>query len=137
MKSICIKINNHHILNQIENELDLSDNENISFVRSKFTNYYNIIVHYTGLDDNQFISTISSILSFIIIDEFEDEFFKNFLKSNYFYFDELECSKILANCYDILIEDFNDLFNTRFNLIYDSLFEYLIDHKNILLNRFY
>lgn len=130
MKSICIKINNDNILKKITNELTSVELDNIYFSTRNFKNFKNVIIHFLGNDDHNFFCTISSILSFIVLDDFEDTFLKNSLKKNHFYFSEFEQSKILSGCYDILIEDFNNLFDVRFEMVYNAIYKYIADNKS-------
>ena len=59
MKSICIKTNNSHILDYLQKELNVIELNNICFTCNEFKNYKNIIVHYTGTDDEIFYDKIS------------------------------------------------------------------------------
>ena len=95
MKSLCIKTNNSKILDYLLNELKHSEIEHICFSENQFKNYKNIIIHYLTNDDYPyFFSKISNLLSFLIIDEFEDILLKRTIDKNYFYFDALERNKI-------------------------------------------
>ena len=76
MKSICIKTNNSHILDYLQKELNVIELNNICFTCNEFKNYKNIIVHYTGTDDEIFYDKISSLLSFLVIYEYEEDLFK-------------------------------------------------------------
>ena len=86
MKSLCIKTNNSNLLNYLLNELNYIDIESIVISSNEFKNYKNVIIHYRGNDDKQFIHEISCILSCLVIDELEESFLKNLIIKNYFYF---------------------------------------------------
>lgn len=135
MKSICIKTNNSRILDYLQKELNLIDLDNIYFSNNEFRNYKNIIVHYTGLNDLLFLDKISSLLSFMVIYEFEETFFKRIIFQNYFYFSFTERNKILDNCFDIMIEN-NDYIKEKFNILFSSFKQYLSEHKSIILTGF-
>ena len=107
MKSVCIKTNNSNLLNYLLNELDYIEIEPVYISSNEFKNYKNIIVHYRGNDDKNFIHEISCILSCLIIDELEEKFLKQIILKNYFYFNYNERKHILDMCYDIFTDDFN------------------------------
>ena len=71
MKSLCIKTNNtksiDYLLSSLEN-LDIGDTY---FSCKVFKHYTNIIVHYLGIDYDNFIGSISDLLTCLIFDEFE------------------------------------------------------------------
>ena len=136
MKSLCIKTNNSIILDYLLNELKYADIKNICFSRNQFKNYENIIIHYLNTDYPYFFSKISTLLSFMIIDEFEDIFMKKILNKNYFYFDATERNNILKNCYSLLSEDYYKWFDQKFQVIYDSFYNFISDHKILVLDGF-
>ena len=76
MKSLCIKTNNSNSLSYLLNELDNLDLDQTCFSCNKFKHYKNIIIHYTGDNDKLFLNSISSILSLLVIDEFDEIFLK-------------------------------------------------------------
>lgn len=137
MKSLCIKTNNSKILDYLLNELKYSEIGHICFSENKFKNYKNIIIHYLSNNDYPyFFSKISSLLSFMIIDEFEDMLMKRIIDKNYFYFDALERNKILKNCYNILSDEYYAWFDKKFEALYNSLYSFISDNKVLLLDGF-
>lgn len=137
MKSLCIKTNNSKILDYLLNELKYSEIEHICFSENKFKNYKNIIIHYLSNNDYPyFFSKISSLLSFIIMDEFEDILMKRIIDKNYFYFDTLERNKILKNCYNILSDEYYAWFDKKFDALYNSLYSFISNNKVLLLDGF-
>ena len=133
MKSICIKTNNSHMLDYLLNELKYIDLEFICFSSNEFKNYKNIIIHYQGDKIDEFLDQISSILSYLVIDEFEENILKRIIFKNFFYFNELEKQKILENCFSISADDFSDIFNKKFNCLKECFYNYLNNHKSIVL----
>ena len=133
MKSICIKTNNSHMLDYLLNELKYIDLEFICFSSNEFKNYRNIIIHYQGDKIDEFLNQISSILSYLVIDEFEENILKRIIFKNFFYFNELEKQKILENCFSISADDFSDIFNKKFNCLKEYFYNYLNNHKSIVL----
>lgn len=137
MKSLCIKTNNSKILDYLLNELKYSEIGHICFSENKFKNYKNIIIHYLSNNDYPyFFSKISNLLSFMIIDEFEDMLMKRIIDKNYFYFDALERNKILKNCYNILSDEYYAWFDKKFEALYNSLYSFISDNKVLLLDGF-
>ena len=137
MKSLCIKTNNSKILDYLLNELKYSEIEHICFSKNQFKNYKNIIIHYLSSNDYPyFFSRISSLLSFMIMDEFEDILMKRIIDKNYFYFDTLERNKILKNCYNILSDEYYAWFDKKFDALYNSLYSFISNNKVLLLDGF-
>ena len=137
MKSLCIKTNNSNLLDYLKNELKNSDIKDICFSENQFKHYKNIIIHYLGNDNNYFIYKISSLLTFLVIDELEDDFLKNIIIQNYFYFDKNERSKILQICYDIITDNFYETFDKKFNILLEHFSQYIYMSKTILLSGFF
>ena len=103
MKSIALKTNNSQAIEYLQNELANFDMEDVHFSYKELKHYKNIIIHYTGKNENIFISKISTLLSFLVIYEFEENFLKDIIITNYFYFSPPERDVILNNCFDIMI----------------------------------
>lgn len=136
MKSVCIKTNNSNLLNYLLNELDYIEIEPVYISSNEFKNYKNIIVHYRGNDDENFIHEISCILSCLIIDELEEKFLKQIILKNYFYFNYNERKHILDMCYDIFTDDFNTYFDKKYNCLIYNFENYLTTNKSIVLTGF-
>ena len=136
MKSLCIKTNNSKILDYLQNELKYADIKNICFSTNTFKNYKNIIIHYLSNDFSYFYSKMSSLLSFLIIDEFEDILLKRFINKNYFYFDSIERDKILKNCYNLLSDEYYKYFDNKFQSLYDSIYSFISNNKVLVLDGF-
>lgn len=136
MKSLCIKTNNSDLLNYLLNELKNIELKDICFSENEFKVYKNIIIHYSGNDEPLFLSKISSILCLLVIDELEETLLKRLIMQNYFYFDSTERDKILAICFDVMTDDFTNLFDKKFKILYDIFYQFLSTHKSIVLNGF-
>ncbi len=134
MKSICIKTNNTHMINYIEDSINNIDLDDIFFSCNEFKLYKNIIIHYKGKNINLFYKKISSILSSLVIDLLEHNIVKKIIKYNYFYFDNLETIKI-SNIYE---ENFNNysIDSNKFSLLYNNFYDYISCHKTILIDGF-
>ncbi len=133
MKSICIKTNSARQIDYLLKELREAEIESICFGVRNFKHYENVIIHYKGKNLNEFYSLISTMLSFLVIDELEEEFLKRSLFSEYFYFDLAERKKILNICNEVFADDFPNLFNKRFSTLYNSFLKYISSHRNIVL----
>lgn len=136
MKSLCIKTNHSNLIHNLLNEFNNLPLKNVCFSENEFKFYKNVIIHYYGHDESLFLSKIASILSFLVIDELEEDLLKQVISQNYFYFDSNEKNKILAICFDVMAEDFSKLFDEKFNLLYPIFYNFLLDHKCIILNGF-
>ena len=136
MKSICIKTNDQNLLDYLLNELDYIEIKPVAISKNKFKNYKNIIIHYSGNDNEKFIHEVSCILSCLVIDELEESFLKMILLKNYFYFNSNEIKHILELCYEIFSDDFNTYFDKKHNLLIESFENYLMTNKSIILTGF-
>ena len=136
MKSICIKTNDQNLLDYLLNELDYIEIKPVAISKNKFKNYKNIIIHYSGNNNEKFIHEVSCILSCLVIDELEESFLKMILLKNYFYFNSTEIKHILELCYEIFSDDFNTYFDKKYNLLIDSFENYLMANKSIILTGF-
>ena len=136
MKSLCIKTNDSNIISYLLNELKYSKLENIFFSENQFKHYKNIIIHYVGNDFPSFYSKISSILSFLVIDELEEDFLKRILLQNYFYFNSQEREQILSFCFDIFADDYINCFDKKFQILYNGFYDFIKDNKSLYLDGF-
>ena len=136
MKSICIKSNNSNLLDYLLNELNYIEIEPVYISSNKFKNYKNIIIHYRGNDNKKFIHEVSCILSCLVIDEFEENFLKNIIQKNYFYFNSNEKKQILDICFDTFSNDFNTYFDKKYNCLISDFESYLKNNKSIVLTGF-
>lgn len=132
-KSICIKSNNQQALSYISNELENFNVTNTYFSCNKFKNYKNVIVHYRGKNLLLFLSSLSKILSYLVLDLYENFIIKKLISYDYFYFSPSEQKEIFNLCMESLnYEDSLD----RLELVQSSFFEYLKENKNLNLNGF-
>ena len=136
MKSLCIKTNNSDLLKYLLNELKELELDNVCFSLRQFKHYKNIIIHYTGENETLFLEKISSILSLLVIDELEENFINKIILEYYFYFDCNERKDILNLCFDIMSNDFSDIFDKKFKLLYNVFYNFLLDNKSLYLQGF-
>lgn len=138
MKSICIKLTNQNTAKYLLEQLDNFELDSIYFSYKKFKIYYNVIIHYKGKNIDLFCKDLAKILSFTIIDLYEENIIKNLIKSEYFYFDSLERQQITNITYEDLYEVEESVYKPekRFELIYQTLYNYLNSNHSIVLKGF-
>lgn len=138
MKSICIKLTNQNTAKYLLEQLDNFELDSIYFSYKKFKIYYNVIIHYKGKNIDLFCKNLAKILSFTIIDLYEENIIKNLIKSEYFYFDSLERQQITNITYEDLYEVEESVYKPekRFELIYQTLYNYLNSNHSIVLKGF-
>ena len=136
MSSLCIKTNNEEILTYLQNEFSEFNMLNIFFSRHEFKSYKNIIIHYTGIDNELFYTKLATILSYLVIDYFENNLIKKILLSNYFYFDKSEYDNILALCAENICDSNEFSFTNRQMLLFDVFYEYITTHHSLILSGF-
>ena len=133
MKSIALKSNNSHVLEYLQQELENLNMDNIYYSKKKFKHYNNIIIHYTGNNDELFITKLSSLFSLLIVYELEDSILNQIIYKNYFYFSISERKIILNNCFNIMV-DSKEYLKQKFNILQVSFKNILTENKNIFLN---
>ena len=136
MSSLCIKTNNEKILKYLQNEFSEFNMLNVFYSMHEFKSYKNIIIHYTGIDNELFYTKLATILSYLVIDYFENDIIKKILITNYFYFDNSEFSKILNLCTENLCDDDEFSFHNRQMILFDAFYEYITTHHSLVLSGF-
>lgn len=136
MKSLCIKTNSSILLEYLLNELNSLNLESVCFSTNQFKHYKNVIIHYTGDNNNLFLDKICSILSFLVIDELESDFLNRILLQNYFYFDINERNQILDVYFDITTNDFSTIFDKKFKALFESFYSFLSCNHSLVLKGF-
>ncbi len=136
MKSLCIKTNDSNLLEYLLNELKHIELENVLYSSKQFKHYNNIIIHYKGDNINEFYSEISSILSFLVLDNLEEKFLSKIISHDYFYFDNIEQIKILENCFELNSRDFFELFDKKFSQLHQAFLDFISNNKSLVLSGF-
>ena len=121
MKSLCIKANNSKAIDYLLDNLNKIDLKDVYFSCHKFSIYNNIFIHYKGVDENLFFNTISNILSFLVLDIYEDSITRNILQKEYFYFDKFEQSVVLDKFYENRLESIKD-FEVKENILFEAFY---------------
>lgn len=135
MSSLCIKTNNEEILEFLQNEFAEFNMLNVYFSRKNFKSYQNIIIHYTGIDNELFYTKLATLLSYVVINFYEIDLIKNILYGNYFYFNNSEFNNILNLCTENLCDDEFSIAN-REMLLFDTFYDYITTHHSIVLSGF-
>ncbi len=136
MKSFCIKNNNDLILDYLLSELKIVNLENVRVSSRSFKYYKNIIVHYTGKNEQLFTCKLAGILTECIIKFYEKSIIKRIINCDFFYFDSKEKSAICSNSYEILNSEEHDEFMYRREKIFTCLVEYISENKFFILDGF-
>ncbi|MCI8346051.1 MAG: hypothetical protein HFJ42_09000 [Clostridia bacterium] len=136
MKSFCIKTNNMKIRDYLLNSLASTDFENIYYIGRKFKLYENVIVHYTGELECDFLNILSNIISDCILVFFEPFLIKRSLNFNYFYFDNFEKKLIEENCYNYIASNEDETLKFRKDEIWPSVLKYISENKAMVLDGF-
>lgn len=132
-KTICIKTKNKNISEYLLKELEYFELQDIYVSCYDFKYYNNTIIHYVGKNVELFLSKISTLLSYIVIDFYEPHLISNILNSNYFYFSLEDKRKIFNLC--LTNVDFSNSIS-MFNIITNSFCEYFVDNKYVILDGF-
>ena len=138
MKSICIKISNPSTTKYLLNQLNSFDFPNVYFSCKQFKIYENIIIHFKGKNESLFFEKISEMLSFLVINLFEEKIIKYLLKSEYFYFEEIEQNQIANIVSEDLYDEEESIypFEERFKIIYNSFYEHFLSNHSLFLKGF-
>lgn len=136
MKSFCIKNNNENILNYLLTKIENINIDDIYISKNKFKYYKNIIIHYKGKQNDEFIKKLSYILTECVIKFYENKLIKRVVSSDYFYFNEIDRGYILKNCEEILNKDETKDFEYRKEKIYESCVDYVKENKFFILDGF-
>lgn len=135
MKTICIKTNNFKSLNYLLENLKNLKLDNVYFSCHKFKSYNNVIIHYKGNNVELFLSTISNILVFLVLDIYENTIISNILHHDYFYFDSIEKKQILNKTTNIYYENIEN-FTKKENLLFNTFYHFLRENNKLYLKGF-
>ena len=138
MKSVCIKFINKETAKYLLEQLNNFEIDNIYFSYRKFKTYHNVIIHFKGNNIDYFIKELSQTLSLIIIDLYEKNIIDNLIKSEYFYFENLERKKIANITFEDLYDTEEAIYSAteRFNILYETLYNYLLSNRSLIFKGF-
>lgn len=135
MKSICIKTNNKYIIDYLLKDFSNIDLDTLYLSNNSFKIYDNVIIHYLGNNIDNFYKILCNSITKCILFFYEKKIAKNIILYNYFYFDDSETTQILNSSMDLLNFDEN-VYNEKYEAIYNALYEYLKEHHSIVLDGF-
>ena len=135
MKSFAIKTNNSQTIEYLENNLKKIILKDVSFSCKNFKHFTNIIVHYKGNNTDEFEKEVATILSFLVIYEFEEDFLKKIIFKDFFYFSKSEQDIILDNCFNIII-DSDTIIKEKFQILFNSFLNFVENNKTMFLSGF-
>lgn len=133
LKTISIKTNNNSICNYLLNEFNYFELNETRVSFYKFKHYKNTIIHYTGKNVDLFLTKISTLLAYIVIDFYEPKIIQDLININYFYFSTEDKKQIYNLC--LTNVDFTDSIS-MFNTISNAFHEYFQNNKYIILDGF-
>lgn len=132
-KSICIKTNNLETINYILDELEVLKLDNVYFSCKKYKHYTNILIHYKGTAYYLFLSSISKLLTYLVLDLYENIILKKLISKEFFYFSNLEQKSI----FDICVNSLNyEESIKRFETLEKAFYNYISNNKTINLRGF-
>ena len=134
MISICLKTNNLHSLNYIEQQLNQTTISQIFYSQKKFKIYNNIIIHYLGDMPNEFYNVFSDILSNLIIANYEKTFIKQQLQFDFFYFSLEEKKQIQQSTLDNLNTQINQ--KQKQTILHNCIQDYFLENSTCILDGF-
>ena len=135
MKSICLKTNNEEIISYIIKKLEENLDE-IVISENKFKIYKNIIVHYIGKNERNFLIKFSEILAIMITTFYEEKILDKIIDDNYCYFEDFEKQIILKIC-EKIIEIQETSFKYKEEILKGLVYEYFLDgNKYMILDGF-
>ena len=131
MKSICFKTNNDEIISYIIKKLEEKCDE-IIISNNRFKIYKNIIVHYIGKNEREFLIHISEILAQMISTFFEEKLLDKIIDENYCYFEEFEKQIILKIC-EKIIELQEKNFRYKEEILKGLVYEYFLEGNKYMI----
>ncbi len=136
MRSFCIKTNNNDILNYLLNRIKEINFEDLVYSKNEFKIYQNVIIHYQGKEENEFLDFLGELLVEVILEFYEENLIKQMLNYNYFYFENYERQQICQNCIEIMENDEEMQTKPRQEMIQNATIAYLQEHKSMILDGF-
>ena len=135
MKSLCIKNNNHEIIDYLLKEFSSLNLDSVYISNHKFKIYENVIIHFISENIDFYYDKIASILTNAVTDFYQEKLLKRILEYNYFYFSLPEKKIIFKMAQDFIAED-NITSDDNFFAIYYTILDYIKQNKSIILDGF-
>ena len=135
MKTICIKHNDDAVLDYLFCEINKLNIKELFFSRNEFKNYKNIIIHYRGEYEYNFLNTISDIIAKCIEIFFEKNILEKIIDENYFYFEDFE-KEIILRIGEKVIEFQESEIKYKNEILKNMTYEYFLENKYMILDGF-
>ena len=131
MKSVCLKTNNDeiisYIIKRVEDEFD-----EVVISTNKFKIYKNVIVHYVGQNERNFLISFSEVLANMITTFYEQRILDKIIDDNYCYFEEFEKEIILKICEKIIeLQEAN--FKYKEEILKGLVYEYFLEGNKFMI----
>ena len=131
MKSICLKTNNYEIISYVIKRLE--DNfDDIIVSENSFKIYKNVIVHYIGQNERNFLVQFSELIANMIIFFYERKILDKIIEDNYCYFEDFEKQIILKIC-EKIIEMQEASFKYKEEILKGLVYEYFLDNNKYMI----
>ncbi len=127
MKSFCIKTNQKMVLDYLLEKIASIELEDIYYSENRFRHFRNVIVHYTGTQEDTFYYEMANVLTECVFLFYTDTLLMRLLQCHYFYFDDWERKEIA----DLCVTKQED-----FHYVWPRFLTYLLENKSILLDGF-
>ncbi len=134
MKSVCLKTNNDEMINYIIRKLE-NGFENVVVSSKKFKIYKNIIIHYEDKNEKFFLLNVSSLVSDIIEDFYEEKILDRIIENNYCYFEDFE-KEVILKISEKIIEIQESSLQYKKEILKGLVYEYFLDNKVMILDGF-
>ena len=135
MKSLALKTNNDEIISYIIRKLETEIDE-IVISTNKFKIYKNIIVHYIGQNERNFLIQFSEIIASVIAFFYEHKILNRIIAENYCYFDDFE-KEIILKISERIIELQEKSYKYKEEILKGLVYEYFLDgNKYMILDGF-
>ena len=135
MKSICVKTNDLGKIDYLLNECDDILLNNVYLSSYKFKIFQNVIIHYTGPDENLFLKIISEKVANLIEEYYQEKFIKKIIRENYFYLEEDEQNAIVRITKKIVNSPQCTL-NCKKDILASLIYKYFEENKSMILEGF-
>ena len=125
MKSICLKTNNEEIISYVIKSLE-NDFDEVVISDNQFKVYKNVIIHYIGKNEKNFLIQISTLIAKTISIFYEKKILDQIIEDNYCYFEEFEKQIILKIC-EKIIDIQEASFQYKEEILKGLVYEYFLE----------
>lgn len=136
MKSFCIKTNHKNIIHCLLKDFSKTTLDSVYLSNRQFKNYENVIIHYTGKNNEDFYELLCTTLTNLILALYENTIMRKMIDFNYFYFSSPEKKEIFENCQTFLQDSTNIENHIRKEHLYHALLHYVCENKSMVLDGF-